>query len=124
MGLVPKKTDHIYTNFEKMKYQYPQRELGNLQRLTKKSVATQTIDFTKVNYQNSSILFRVKFYCCCYIYLSISLKRSVNIWNRRWRRTNSSDLRGSGTTTKMRAQTKTPVFAPLNAQNRVTDKVF
>lgn len=49
LGFVPKKTDHIYTNFEKMKFLHPQRELGNLQKLTKKSVATQTIDFTKVS---------------------------------------------------------------------------
>lgn len=52
LGLIPKKNEHIMTNIEKMKLHHPQKELGTLRKLTKKSVATQTIDFQKVDLLN------------------------------------------------------------------------
>lgn len=48
LGIVPRETDHIFTNYEKMKILHPKKELNGLQKLIKKSVSTQTVDFTKV----------------------------------------------------------------------------
>lgn len=47
-GFVPRVTDKILTNQEKMKTAYPLREQG-LQRVVKKTVSTQTIDFVKAS---------------------------------------------------------------------------
>ncbi|CAF0843075.1 unnamed protein product [Brachionus calyciflorus] len=49
LGIVPRENDHIFTNYEKMKFIYPRKELNNLQKLIKKSVSTQTVDFTKAS---------------------------------------------------------------------------
>jgi hypothetical protein len=50
IGIVPRENEKILTNFEKMKTLNPQRELNNLQKVIKKSVSTQTIDFVKVTF--------------------------------------------------------------------------
>ena len=49
LGIVPRKEEHLLTNYEKLKLKNPQKELGNIQKLIRKTVATQTIDFTRVN---------------------------------------------------------------------------
>ena len=47
LGVVPKQTEHLLTNVEKSKLKN-QTELRSLQKLTKRTIGTQTIDFTKV----------------------------------------------------------------------------
>jgi hypothetical protein len=48
LGIVPRKDEHIMTNFEKKQKLKPTKELNSLQKLTKKTVSTQTIDHVKV----------------------------------------------------------------------------
>ena len=60
---MPKKDEKILTNIEKMRIKIPQKELATLQKVTKKSIATQTIDFMKVN-----LLFYYFIYIYIYIY--------------------------------------------------------
>ena len=48
LGVVPKQNEHLLTNVEKSKMTV-QKELRNLQKLTKRTIGTQTIDFTKVS---------------------------------------------------------------------------
>ena len=50
LGIVPRKNDRIMTNLEKKNKLKPTKELASLQKLTRKTVATQTIDYTKVIY--------------------------------------------------------------------------
>ena len=50
LGIVPRKEEHLLTNYEKFKLKTTQKELGNIQKLTRKTVATQTIDFTRVKF--------------------------------------------------------------------------
>jgi hypothetical protein len=45
---VPRPKDKILSNYEKMNIINPQRELAQLSKVTKKSIATQTIDLVKV----------------------------------------------------------------------------
>lgn len=49
LGIVPRKTDHILTNLEKKIKTKPIKELGTLQKLLRRTVATQTIDYTKAS---------------------------------------------------------------------------
>lgn len=49
MGIVPRKEEHLLTNYEKLKLSGPQKELGTLQKVTRRTVSTQTIDFTRVS---------------------------------------------------------------------------
>jgi hypothetical protein len=51
LGLVPN-NEQILTNIQKMKIIHPQKELGLLTRVTRKSIGTQTIDETKVSLVN------------------------------------------------------------------------
>lgn len=48
LGIVPRKNEQILSNYEKMKLGHPQKELDSLKKLTRKTVGTQTIDFTRV----------------------------------------------------------------------------
>lgn len=49
LGIVPRNEEHLLTNFEKSKLNNPRKELGSIQKLIKKTVATQTIDFTRAS---------------------------------------------------------------------------
>lgn len=60
MGIVPQESEHIFTNYEKMKFIYPKKDLNKLQKLIRKSVATQTVDFTKVFFFQINFLFKRK----------------------------------------------------------------
>lgn len=73
-----------------MKLLQPQKELGNLQKLTKKSVATQTLDFTRAS------IFGV----------------------------DSDEKFNTIFEDKSKRLTRAQSFVPLNALNRVIDKVF
>ena len=48
LGIVPRQTEQLNTKLEKNKFAAPQKELGNIKKLTLRSISTQTIDFTKV----------------------------------------------------------------------------
>ncbi len=48
LGIVPRKNEQILSNYEKIKLGHPQKELDSLKKLTRKTVGTQTIDFTRV----------------------------------------------------------------------------
>lgn len=47
LGIVPRASAHIPNNLEKMTVLYPKKELASLKKVTKKTISTQTIDFTK-----------------------------------------------------------------------------
>ena len=49
LGIVPRQDEHIMTNYEKKLKLKPTKELNSLQKLTKKTVATQTIDHVKAS---------------------------------------------------------------------------
>lgn len=49
LGIVPRHTDHILTNLQKKIKSKTSKELGSLQKLTRRTVATQTIDYTKAS---------------------------------------------------------------------------
>jgi hypothetical protein len=48
LGLVPRQADILFTNYEKNKLFGSQKQLGSIQKLTRKSVATQTLDLSRV----------------------------------------------------------------------------
>jgi len=49
LGIVPRSTAHIPTNLEKMNIIQPKKELAALKKVIRKTVGTQTLDFTKAS---------------------------------------------------------------------------
>ncbi len=49
LGLVPKQNEHLLSNLEKSKLNSSMKERDQVQKVTKRTVATQTIDFTRVS---------------------------------------------------------------------------
>jgi hypothetical protein len=70
LGIVPRKDEHIMTNFEKKQKLKPTKELNNLQKLTKKTVSTQTIDHVKVKYLEKLKTTHI------YIYINVKIKKA------------------------------------------------
>lgn len=108
MGIVPRESEHILTNYEKMKFIYPRKELNNLQKLIRKSVATQTVDFTKV-------LIKEKYLETIILNL---LKASI------FGIEPETDIHPIYESNSRIGPTKAQILMPINGQQRVTDKVF
>ena len=74
LGIVPRKNEQILSNYEKMKLGHPQKELDSLKKLTRKTVGTQTIDFTRV----FNLVY--SFFCLIILINIINIKKGFNIW--------------------------------------------
>lgn len=95
LGIVPKQNEHLLTNTEKIKLNNSRREINNVQKVTKRTVATQTIDFTRAS------LFGVE--------------SDLN---------KSDQIHPIYESRDRKPPSKSQVNMPLTGTNRVTNKVF
>ena len=117
LGIVPRKNEQILSNYEKMKLGHPQKELDSLKKLTRKTVGTQTIDFTRV----FNLVY--SFFFCLIILINI---KKASIFGVEFSEvtTQSTQIHPIFDQQERRSLSKSKVLMPINGQNRVTDKVF
>lgn len=114
---MPRKSEHLYSNYEKMKFLNPKKELGILQKLTKKTVSTQTIDFTKVPILAQLQRILIKNFNSN---LTKYKKKQASLFG-----VDSEDqVHPIYENRDRHGPSKTHILMPINGQQRVTDKVF
>lgn len=112
---MPRKEEHLLSNYEKFKLRNTQKELGNIQKLIRKTVSTQTIDFTRV------ILFITQ---KIYFFLSCTQNNSFNQKASMFGIEENDSAHPIFENNPKKGPSKTQILMPINGQHRVTDKVF